>query len=180
MMETEHLIIKKAEQADWRDMLTNVWSHEETTRYLFYEPTYTEQEAYDRMARTVVFQREHPGCFTIYEKATGRAIGHAGVERIEGDACKDRGLVLGPDWVGKGYGKETLRALIQYAFGEMGVGRFIYTCRVDNIASNRLALSCGFTLDHQQEVFFKKYDQYFLENYYVLKKEDAKAALSGQ
>ena len=37
MLETRDLIIKKAEQKDWKDMYYNIWRHAESAKYMLEE-----------------------------------------------------------------------------------------------------------------------------------------------
>ena len=82
----------------------------------------------------------------VYEKATGKAIGFAGVEKIEPYIYQEAGICLGPDYVGKGFGKQILQVLIQYCKEEFSAKKFIYSTRAENRASNQLAKSLGFTV----------------------------------
>ena len=56
--------------------------------------------------------------FTIYERATGRAIGNCGLHEV--DLANRRtvvGIMIGePDARGRGYGTEAMRLLLDYAF----------------------------------------------------------------
>ena len=79
--------------------------------------------------------------FAIVEKASGRAIGEACLQWMN----LDRGRIAGEKvmrlpigiwdkalW-GRGYGKEVVRCLMAYAFGELGIDRF---CPMDVSADN--------------------------------------------
>lgn len=61
--------------------------------------------------------------FTIFERSTGRAIGNAGLHQID---ARHRtavfGIVIGEkDCWGKGYGTETTRLVLDYAFTALGL-----------------------------------------------------------
>lgn len=58
---------------------------------------------------------------------------------------------IGPDFVGKGYRKQILNAHVNYARDELGAKRFNACCRVENIASHNLQMSCGFIFSHSEE-----------------------------
>ena len=51
MIETTDLILDKAKYSDWEAMFKNVWSHEQSARYMFWEVTKTEEEAKDRIRK---------------------------------------------------------------------------------------------------------------------------------
>ena len=116
MIETESLILDKAKFSDWKEMYCNVWSRAESAKYMAWNLT-----------------------------TSGKAIGFAGVEKIKPYIYQEAGICLGPDYVGKGFGKQVLRGLIQYCKEEFGAKEFIYSTREENRASIRLAKSLGFT-----------------------------------
>lgn len=78
-------------------------------------PYTTEQEIawYERAATDM----DRPS-FTIYERATWRAIGNCAVHGIDTmNRRTDVGIMIGePDARGKGYGTEAMRLLLDYAF----------------------------------------------------------------
>ena len=148
MLETKDLIIKKGEQKDWKDMYYNLWRHSESAKYMLWSVTTSEEDAQDRMARTVKFEETHPYCWLVYEKASGQAIGFAGREEVEEGVYEDMGVALGPEFVGKGYGKQIINAMADYAKDELGAKKMLLSYRTGNEASKRLQESCGFTYSH--------------------------------
>ena len=149
MIETPDLILDKAKLADWKDMYYNVWRHPESARYMFWSVTTNEADAQARMERTMAFQKEHDA-YLVYEKATGKAIGFAGVKQVADGIYEESGICLGPDYVGKGYGHQILRALLQYCKEGHGAVEFRYFTRAENLASIALACSFGFTLTGEE------------------------------
>lgn len=145
MIETKSLILDKGKFSDWKDMYENVWSRPESARYMAWKVTTTEEDAKARMMRTIEFQNNHD-VYTVYEKASGKAIGFAGVEAIKPFVYQEAGICLGPDYVGKGLGTQILEALIQYCKQKFDAKEFLYSTRKENKASNRLAKKFGFTL----------------------------------
>lgn len=155
MLETADLILDKAKPSDWKDMYCNVWSRPEAAEYMSWQLSHSEEEAKDRILRTIEFQKSHNTYF-VYEKASGKAIGFAGVEELAPGVYGEMGICLGPDYVGKGFGKQILGCLIQYCRQELGAHEFVYSAREGNEASHGLARSMGFTqtaiqptVDHQ-------------------------------
>ena len=143
MLETKDLILDKAKPDDWRAMYRNVWSHPESARYMMWSVTEREEDAPDRMRRTIEFQKTHD-TYLVYSKATGEAIGFAGVEQLSPTVWEEAGVCLGPGFVGKGYGTQILRRLIRYA-KELGAREFIASAWEENQASRALIASLGFT-----------------------------------
>lgn len=146
-LETGDLILRKPAFEDWQDMYRNVWSREETARYMFWEVSRSEEDARDRMHRTIRYQATRP-IWVVYEKASGQAIGFAGIEQISPGICEDAGIALGPEFTGKGYGPQILNALTDHAFGTLGAVKFLCACRTENAPSRRMILGCGFCYTH--------------------------------
>lgn len=145
MIETQSLVLDKAKFSDWEEMYHNVWSRPESARYMEWSVTTSEEAAKNRIEKTIAFQKDHD-TYLVYEKSSGKAIGFAGVERVEPYVYEEAGICLGPDYTGKGYGKQILQGLIQYCIEKFGAKAFIYSAREENTASNRLAKSFGFSL----------------------------------
>ncbi len=149
-LETEHLILKKPVFDDWKSMYHNLWRHKETAKYMLWAATKSEEEAMDRMRRSIQFQHKRRDAYFVYEKATGQGIGFAGMVEVKPGVYEDSGIALGPEYVGKGFGKEILRAFINEA-KSYGAKEFVCSCRSANVASARLQQSCGLTFDHSEE-----------------------------
>lgn len=164
MLETKDLIIKKGEQKDWRDMYYNLWRHSESARYMLWKVTTSEEDAKARMERTIAYEAAHDYEWLVYEKQSGQAIGFAGLEQLEEEVCGETGIAIGPEFTGKGYGKQILNALTDFARDELGAKKFKYSCRAKNIASCNLRKSCGFQYSHSEErVDYRNGEMYTLE-----------------
>lgn len=142
MLETKDLILDKARFEDWEAMYRNVWRHPESARYMKWRVTQREEDAPDRMRRTIEWQKIHD-TYLVYLKASGQAIGFAGVERMGPTTWEEAGVCLGPDYVGRGYGKQILQCLVDYA-KSLGAEEFICYAREQNAASRALITSLGF------------------------------------
>lgn len=102
-----------------------------------------------RMHKTIKYQENHDTYF-VYEKESGQAIGFAGVEETSPHIYQDAGIALGPEYVGKGYGKQILQLLLKYC-RSLGGKEFYYSTRANNEASKALALSCGFVYRYAEQ-----------------------------
>jgi len=129
ILETKDLIIKKGEFKDWHDMYYKLWCHTESAKYMLWNVTTSEEAAKARMERTIAYEAAHPYEWLVYEKCSGQAIGFAGLEKLEEQVCGETGIAIGPAFVGKGYGKQILNALIGFAREELGAKKFRYCCR---------------------------------------------------
>ena len=142
MLQTRDLILDKGKFEDWESMYRNVWSHPESAKYMQWRVTERPEDAPDRMRRNIEWQKVHDTYF-VYLKATGKAIGFAGVERISPTLWEEGGICLGPGFVRKGYGRQILQCLLDYAKAQ-GAEEFVAYAREKNTASRALIASMGF------------------------------------
>jgi len=150
-IETEDLVLKKAEKKDWRDMYYNLWRHSESAKYMLWNVSSSEEHARERIQRTLNYQATCECAWFVYEKQSGQAIGFAGMEEIRPGVWEDTGIAIGPEFTGKGYGKQILNALVEYAKEKKNAKKFVASCRMANIASHNLQMSCGFQFSHTEE-----------------------------
>lgn len=148
-MEAKDIRLEKAKQEDWQDLYRNLWSRPESARYMLWQVTENEDAAKVRMEKSVFFQRAHEA-YTIYEKKSGQAIGFAGMTEVRSHVYEDTGIAIGPDYTGKGYGKQALRLLMERA-ASLGAREFICSARSQNTASKALIASLGFSYFETQE-----------------------------
>lgn len=118
---------------------------------MLWKVTASEEEAQARMERTLQWQAAHPYAWGVYEKASGQAIGFAGMEEIEDGVYEDTGIALGPDFVHRGYGKQIVNAMVDFARDELGAKKMVLSYRSKNIASKKLQESCGFIYSHSED-----------------------------
>lgn len=170
LLETKDIYLDKGKFEDWKDMYRNIWSRDESARYMLWKVSRSEEEARDRMRKTIEWQKTHDAYF-IYEKAGGHAIGFAGFTEVEPGVFEDTGVAFGPEYVGKGYGKQLLPALVAYCFEERGGEKFICSSRSKNTASKRLALSCGFTYTHSQDRVDARNGESYVVEFFEKRKE---------
>lgn len=163
-METPDLLLRKARLEDWRDLCRNVWSRPEAARHMLWRISENEQEARERMERTAAFQQDHD-VYLIIEKKSGQAIGYAGLEQIGPQSFQEAGIVIGPDFVGRGYGKQILALLLDWA-AALGGREFFYSTRAENAASVGLARSFGFVFQRAEaKIDLRTGLEYQLEHY---------------
>lgn len=150
-LETKDLIIKKGEFSDWRDMYYNVWSDTELAKKMSWDVTTSKEDAKARMERTIAYESKHPYEWMVYEKSSKQAIGFVGLQQLEESVWGETKIVLGPNFIGKGYGKQILNALLDLSKEQFGAKKFRYCHRSDNEASRRLCQSCGFVYSHSEK-----------------------------
>lgn len=52
-------IFDKAKFSDWKEMYGNVWSQPESTKYMDWNISMSEENVKNRITKTVAFQKEH-------------------------------------------------------------------------------------------------------------------------
>ena len=163
-LETEDLILRKARLEDWRALYHNLWKHEESAKYMLWRPKKSEEEARECMNRTVDFQKTEKYAFLVYLRKTGEPIGFAGMKDAGDGVYGETGIALGPEFVGKGYGRQIFNVLTEEA-KRMGATKFVAGNRTENEASCRSQRACGFFFDHlsEEKTDPKTGEKYFLE-----------------
>lgn len=170
MLETQDLILRRGVFEDWKAMYENVWRHPETARYMLWDVTTSEEEAMARMERTLRWQTEHYAWF-VEEKHTGNCIGFAGFIEVDPGVYEDTGVALGPDYVGRGYGKQVLRALLTVVFDRLDGQVFIGSARSENAASIALQRSCGFVYTHSESRTDPRNGEHYTLNFYEKRRD---------
>lgn len=150
MIETKDLILRCAVMDDWKAMYDNLWRHPESAKNMLWSVTESEEDAKARMARTIAFETDHPGCYLVIEKATNQAIGFAGLEPRGPGIYGETGIAIGPAFTGRGYGKQILSSLMDTAKYVYHAEKFEYCYRIGNIPSEKLMNSMGFTPTFQE------------------------------
>lgn len=167
ILKTKDLVLKKAEFEDWQAMYQNVWSHPETAKYMEWSVTTSQEDAKIRIEKTIEYEKTHD-TYLVYESKNGQAIGFAGVEEIKPHIYQEAGIALGPDYVGKGYGKQILQLLLDYCGSKEGKEFYYYT-RSGNEASKALALSCGFTYQYtEKKIDLRNGEPYDMQVYHKI------------
>ena len=100
-----------------------------------------EQDWYDRQSKT-----EDDTPFTIYERGTLRPIGNSGLHGVDHrNRTATFGIVIGePECRDKGYGTETTRLMLDYAFTALGLHNVMLTVFEFNLAGIRAYKRAGF------------------------------------
>lgn len=97
---------------------------------------------FDRQA----FEKTDLALFTVYERATWRAIGTASLDGIDfRHGTAEFGLMIGePDARNRGYGTEATRLVADYAFTALGLHNVMLRVLSFNLAGLRAYAKAGF------------------------------------
>ena len=101
---------------------------------------YTLADAKDFLRRVETSPDETALAITLND---GTLIGGCGLKRDRSNTT-EIGYWLGVPYRGQGYATEAARALIDHAFGDLGLDRLEADARVSNPASRRVLEKCGF------------------------------------
>lgn len=166
MPETKDLLLKHPDFSDWKQMYANIWSRPESARYMLWDVTTSESAAKARMERTIAFQKGK-SVWVVYEKSSGQAIGFAGTQEISPGVWEETGIAVGPDYCGKGYGKQLLNCLIAYARQNGNAREFHACCRSENAPSRGMILHCGFQFSHSENRIDPRTNLPFIMEFYI-------------
>ncbi|MBR4605531.1 MAG: GNAT family N-acetyltransferase [Lachnospiraceae bacterium] len=150
LIETKDLIMKKGEFDDWKPLYRNICSRDESAKYMLWKVTKSEEEAKERMVRTMAYQHKEKYALLVYQKVGMEPIGFVAMREREPMIYEEMGIAIGPEFVGKGYGKQILNALCMEAKVQ-GAKEFRASYREKNLASKALLNACGFEFDFMSE-----------------------------
>jgi RimJ/RimL family protein N-acetyltransferase len=118
------------------------------TEIMRYMPTgqdYTMEQVEARVARYMAHQEKYGySRWLMFDRATGEAIGDAGLLYLPASQETELGYRLIKPWWGKGLGTETAIAWLEYAFADLGLPEVIAFSHPDNVASVRVMQKSGF------------------------------------
>ena len=139
MLNTERLIVRHFLPNDYQDVYEYL-SLEEVYRFERGKPM-TVKEA----KKFCKVQSKDTRFWAATLKENGKVIGQVTLtpDRPEIFRMWNLGYIFNPAYHGKGYATEAARAVIKYAFEEMGVHRIVGHCSPDNTPSWKVLEKCG-------------------------------------
>ena len=168
-IETDRLVLRKAELEDLDTIYNTVWSKDSLAKYMLWEVTKDLESANIRMDKTINYQSRNFAYF-IALKDSDKVIGFGGFKEIDRGLFEDAGLCIAEEYQGYGYAKEVVRKLVDIVFNKLDGKRFIYGCFRENEKSRNVCLGLGFKyLKSEDKV--REYDQYkYISDLYYLDK----------
>ena len=144
MIQTERLTLRPFEMTDAQELLA-IFGDAETMAYI--EPPYD-------LARTEEFLRSfcigRQGALAAVLRATGQVIGYLLFKETE-PGVRELGWIFNRSFWRQGYAYEACRALVRYAFEELGSHK-LFAETVDPIKSVGLMRKLGMTLEGVQRL----------------------------
>jgi ribosomal-protein-alanine N-acetyltransferase len=148
-IETPRLLIRSLQLAD-AEALVAMWADPQVTQFMGGPRDRAE------VRRLVEEDAQSPtpreiDLWPVVEKSSGRVVGDCGLinKEVDGEDEVELIYVLERESWGKGYATEAASAIMRYAFREIGLPRLI--CLIDprNVASRRVAIKLGMTLEKE-------------------------------
>jgi len=174
VLETERLLLRRMVRAD-APALVALLHDEEVTRFLLgnlERVTLKDEQGYIRAMREQ-FEKGQLVNWLICDKLTGAPMGAIGLQPIDHTHNKSSaGFWLGRAFWGKGYMTEAFSAVLDCAFGTLGLNRVAAGHFEGNAASGRVQQKCGLRYEGTYRQAFRKNGKYVDEVMYAITKED--------
>jgi RimJ/RimL family protein N-acetyltransferase len=145
-IDTERLRLRPFAERDL-DALANILARPDVMRYLYEEPSTRDQVAVILRQRIGMNHLTHQGdnlMLAVEERATGTLIGSVNLIWLSQEHAQGEiGYSLHPDYQGKGYASEAVRAIMDYGFREIDLHRIVGPCDDRNEPAMRLLKRLG-------------------------------------
>lgn len=143
---TEHLLIREMTIDDLNALYE---LYNALTDCPYVEPLYNydDEAEFTRNYIDNMYHFFQYGLWLVYDRATGRLIGRAGLEhrQIDGITRQELGYIIHPHYQRRGLAREACRAIIRYAADELCLKELFVCSDVSNVPSLALAAKLGFT-----------------------------------
>lgn len=141
---TDRLKMTQITDKDW-ELFESLHRDPDVISLCFDEPSPSEiKERFESRLSLWSKASENWLCLTMTALETGEKIGVTGFHLVDGVA--DVGYLILPQYHGLGFGTESLRALINWAFNEHAVKGFSAVVTEGNVASEKVLIKSGFSL----------------------------------
>ncbi len=145
---TDRLKLRTLRDTDWQDFLA-IHLSTEVNQYVREPETLDDIKAkFEQRSLPWFYESGDWLTLVIEELQTGKFVGFTGLHCD--DLVSERaevGYLLAVDAQGKGYGTESLRAVIDWACIRYSIHKFVGQCAKANVGSARVMEKCGFKLE---------------------------------
>ena len=148
IIETEHLILQNLKLGDVSQKYVNWLNDPEINKYL--KPTGASQTMESCLDYVISYEgRDDKALIGIFMKDDGLHIGNVTLSTIDWqNKVGTIGICIGrKEYLGKGFGKEGLSAIVKYCFQQLGLCRLQAYLSTDNMKSLNLFEKCGFEVE---------------------------------
>jgi RimJ/RimL family protein N-acetyltransferase len=145
LLETPRLSLRRFRPED-APIFAAYRSDPAVARYQSWDAPVSPEDAAAFVAQFASGEPERPGWFqyAVELKAEGCLIGDVGVNLHENLMQAELGFTLAPQWQGRGYAAEAVRAVLADLFERRGLRRVSAECDARNVPSARLLERVGF------------------------------------
>jgi ribosomal-protein-alanine N-acetyltransferase len=159
-LRTRRLSIRPLTAADGGDVYA-VFAAPEVMRYWNSSPPRDLSEAGEWAAYLAdMHRRLGYAQWRLSERATGRLVGIAGLQPLDGGPEVEVTYALAPAAWGRGFATEAATASLRYAFGEAGLDRVVGIAKRDNGASIAVLRKAGLRALGEAEYWGKPWEKY--------------------
>ncbi|WP_456275220.1 GNAT family N-acetyltransferase [Bacillus sp. AK128] len=149
MLQTTRCILVKPQQADVESVI-NLQENPEVRKYL--GGPLKREEIIKRYEKLMAASKDEV-YLIIKEKESFEFIGLLSLDTHHDGKSKELSYQLLPKWWGSGYGSETIKRVMTYAYNELKITRLVAETQSANIASCRLLEGLGMTIKEKIERF---------------------------
>jgi len=162
VIRTDRLVLREPCAGDEQDLKTLENDERVAGMTLGRTLPYTREDARRWIAAAARGREEGNSLELVVEsKEMASFVGVAGLVRISrADDNAELGYRLQPGWRGRGIAVEAARAMLGFAFEELGLERVYAYCFPDNFASQKVLLRCGLRYEGRLAHSAKKGGEY--------------------
>jgi len=173
---TQRLILRRFIINDVDNMFNNWASDKDVSKYMRWRQHENIEETKMRINQWLLdYNRASFYIWAIALKESDEAIGSIGLFIIdENDLCGDVGYSIGKKYWGQGITTEALKAVLGFAFENIGFNRIETYHSINNAASGRVMQKSGMTFEGFAKQKYKSISGFEDCNMYSILKEDFK------
>ena len=143
-IESNRLLMKQISSKDW-ELFKRLKTEPQVIKWCWDEPSEAEiEEQFE--SRIQKWHRHHQGWLSlvVQEVNTGKTVGITGFKLVNGHA--EVGYLFLPEFMGRGYATESLKAVIEWSSEQCHVESFSAIVTKGNVISEKVLTKCGFAL----------------------------------
>ena len=146
---TDRLVLRKFTFDDAQMLFENYGCDEDNTKYMLWKNYKSVDDAKKSIEYYINCYEENSTFrqYAIELKSTKELIGQISFDLSKRHHFAEIAYVLGKKYQRQGYMKETIDALVDYLFNEIGCNRISAEVMIDNEASINLLKKCGFIVE---------------------------------
>lgn len=172
-LNTEHLRLRKLRTSDATCYYNRLGSNREVTRYMLWQPHKSLQESresIDKVLNGYALGNTYTWAIVLPENDT--IIGRIDLLRIdESQSSCSFAYMIGREFWGRGYGTESLKAVLAFAFDKMEMKTIIADHICANIASGKVMQKAGMQFVRKHSSKYVKDGKIFDADEYMISSE---------